>query len=74
LYAAVAVSARLQKYGTELVLQKDKSLPKSRGAGIYWYELDTMITYRSSLLVVLRHARPGHEGVDVSQMFVTGAL
>jgi predicted secreted protein len=67
------IDLRLQKYGSELILQKDKSIPKSRGTGIYWYELDTMITYNNSVLVVLRYARPGDEGPDVSQLFVTGA-
>lgn len=67
------IDLRLHRAGAELVLQKDKSIPKSRGAGIYAYELDTVITYRTSLLVVLRHTRPSPHGPVVSQMFVTTA-
>ena len=65
------IDLRLQRSGAEAILQRDSSIPKSRGAGIYSYELDTVITYGSSLFVVLRYARPGHQGPDVSQMFVT---
>jgi predicted secreted protein len=68
------IDLRLQRYGTELVLQSDKSIPKSRGAGIYSYELDAVITYGGSLLVVLRHTRPGHPGPLTSQMFVTAGV
>jgi predicted secreted protein len=69
------IDLRAQRDGTEIILQKDRTLPKSRGAGIYWYDLDTVITYKNSLLVVLRHARPGRQGPDVTQLFVTaGAI
>jgi predicted secreted protein len=65
---------RLQRNGNELTLQKDRSIPKSRGVGIYAYELDTVLTYRSSLLVVVRHMQAGHEGPDTSQMFITAEV
>jgi len=69
------IDLRLQKYGAEFILQKDKSVPKSRGTGIYSYELDAAIGYRGSLLVVLRYTRSAPHGPDISQLFVAaGAL
>ena len=68
------IDLRLQRYGAEVTLQRDASVPKSRGAGIYSYELDTVLTYGSSLVVVLRFARPGRQGPEVSQLFVTGQV
>jgi predicted secreted protein len=68
------IDLRLQRNGTELVLQSDTSIPKSRGAGIYSYELDGVVTYGGSLLVVLRHTRPGHPGPLTSQMFITAGV
>ncbi len=66
------IDLRLQRAGAEVVLQKDDSIPKSRGAGVYAYELEAAITYKNSLLVVLRYTRPGQKGEEVSQLFVTG--
>jgi predicted secreted protein len=68
------IDLRLQRYGAEITLQRDSSIPKSRGAGIYSYELDTVITHKNSLLVVVRHTRPGHQGPTISQMFVTAEV
>jgi len=68
------IDLRLQRLAMELILQKDKSIPKSRGAGIYSYGLDTVITYKNILLVVLRYVQPGRQGPDISQMFVTAEV
>lgn len=71
--ASRMIDLRLQRPGSELVLQKDARIPQSRGAGIYSYELDSMITYGNTLLVVLRYTRPGPRGPEIAQMFVTAA-
>jgi predicted secreted protein len=69
------IDLRLQKNGNEFSLQKDRAIPRSRGTGIYSYGLDTAITYRNTLLVVLRYARPGRDGSEITQLFVTaGAM
>jgi predicted secreted protein len=71
--ASRMIDLRLQRGGTELVLQKDARIPQSRGTGIYSYEMDSMITYGTTLLVVLRYTRPGQRGPEIAQMFVTAA-
>jgi predicted secreted protein len=68
------IDLRLQRSGTEVILQKDESIPKSRGTGISSYELEAVTTYKNSLLVVLRFVRPGHQGEEASQLFVTGQV
>jgi predicted secreted protein len=72
--SARMIDLRLQRSGAEVILQKDESIPKSRGAGIYSYEVEAAITYKNSLLVVLRYARPDNRGPDISQLFVTGEI
>lgn len=65
------IDLRLQRPGSDLVLQKDTHVPQSRGQGIQSYGMDSMITYGNTILVVLRYARLGPKGSEVSQMFVT---
>lgn len=67
------IDLRLQRPGSDLVLQKDTHVPQSRGQGIQSYGMDTMITYGNTILVVLRYARLGPKGSEVSQLFVTAA-
>ena len=65
------IDLRLQRPGSDLVLQKDTHVPQSRGHGIESYGMDSMITYGNTIVVALRYARLGPKGADVSQMFVT---
>lgn len=65
------IDLRLQRPGSDLVLQKDTHVPHSRGQGIQSYGMDTMITYGNNILVVLRFARLGPKGSEISQLFVT---
>jgi predicted secreted protein len=67
------IDLRLQRPGSDLVLQKDTHVPQSRGKGVQSYGMDSMITYGNTILVVLRYARLGAKGTDLSQMFVTAA-
>jgi predicted secreted protein len=67
------IDLRLQRPGSDMILQKDNRIPQSRGAGIHAYEMDSMMTYGNTIVVVLRYSRPGHPGAETSQMFVTAA-
>jgi len=69
------IDLRLQRPGSELVLQKDTHVPLSRGKGVQSYGMDSMITYGNTILVVVRYAQLGPKGGDVSQLFISaGAL
>ncbi len=73
-HTARMIDLRLQRAGAEVILQKDDSIPKSRGTGIHSYGLEAVVTHKNSLLVVLRYARAGQKGEEVSQLFVTGQV
>lgn len=73
-HAPRMIDVRLERGGLELVLQKDEHLPKSRGAGVYAYELEAVLAHKGSLLVVLRYSMPARQGAEVSQLFVTGTV
>lgn len=64
---------RLSGGGTEMVLQKDMRLPRSRGA-VYAYDLGSVWTYRSSLIVVISYLAPGFEAQNWNVLLVTAKV
>jgi predicted secreted protein len=55
------------------VLQKDKSLPKSRGSA-YSYWIATVVAYENSLIALVSYYSVGYEGPDTRQIAVSGCL
>jgi predicted secreted protein len=65
---------RLQGNGKEWILQKDNQLPRSRGLGVYFYDLVSVQTYQSFVAVVVEYSYPGYEGPNTNQLVVTGKV
>jgi hypothetical protein len=64
---------RLHGGGIEKVLQKDTRLPRSRGA-VYAYDLGSVWTYRTSLVVVVSYLAPGFESQERNVLLVTAKV
>ena len=64
---------RLRGEGKEQVLQKDTQLPSSRGS-VYEYDLGSVWTYKSSLVVLVSYVAPGFEVQDTRLLFVTAKV
>jgi predicted secreted protein len=55
-------------------LQKDRSVPKSRGSCPSGYGIENVYIYKKGIAVIVSYGMPGFEGPDVRHLIVTGKL
>ena len=64
---------RIQQGQKEIILQKDKKLPQSRGCA-FDYQIAHVWLYQNSIAVALEVKRTGFEGPDTRWMMISGQL
>lgn len=67
------IDLRVWQGQKEIILQKDKRLPKSRGCA-FDYQIAHVWLYQNSIAVALKVKRVGFEGPDTRWMMVSGQL